>query len=225
MNKASGSQSAGVRRKAQIKDFLKNRNSHAVTEWARNNNSSLRTLASLLFDPDPLMQWRAIEAMGLLAADIAQNDKEPVRRQIRRLFWLMNDESGGLCWNAPEAIAEIIVNIPGLANEYVPNLFSFMDEEPFEAGVRWAVFRLINGQVDPGFVADHAMKHFEKLEKSLVHDNPRIRAFGVLALKALGHELNADSLIRLSKDDVPVTFYDIHSGTLKIKAVKDFLGL
>ena len=37
---------------------------------------------------------------------------EKVRIYIRTLQWSMSDESGGIGWNYPQTIAEIIVHIP-----------------------------------------------------------------------------------------------------------------
>lgn len=161
----------------------------------------------------------------MVAAKTSQKDIEAVRRQIRRLFWLMNDESGGLCWNAPEAIAEMIVNVPDLAGEYVPNLFSYMDEEPFEAGVRWAVHRLVREMPDRKLILDTASLHLDKIIKSLSHENPRIRAFAVLALKTLGPDMEPDCVVRLSEDKTMVPFYDMQTGILKTLTVSEFPGM
>jgi len=67
---------------------------------------------SLLFDRDKVICFRASEALGKVAAMEADKDLEPVRDLLRRLFWMMNDESGNTCWYAPEAIGEILYNVP-----------------------------------------------------------------------------------------------------------------
>ena len=162
--------------------------------------------------------------MGLAAAEIIKYDREAVRRHIRRLFWLMNDESGGLCWNAPEAITEIIVKSPDLAGEYVPILFTFMDEEPFEAGGRWSVWRLAENCPDREFIVKTALVHLDKITNSLNHKNPKIRAHSIIALRTLEKEICADHIDELSKDPAEVSFYDMNDGSLKSLKVCDFLN-
>jgi hypothetical protein len=225
MQKIPVNRSAGVRRKNLVRNYLAGREKESLATWLESNNSPLRTLASLLFDSDPLIQWRAIEALSMAAKTVAKKDKEAVRRQVRRLFWLMNDESGGLCWNAPEAIAEIIIGVPDLAGEYVPNLFSFMDEEPFEAGVRWAVYRLMTEYRDKQAIINYCAPHVGKIVDSLDHAGPRIRAYAILALGTLGGELEPSVKARLEKDDALVDFYDIRTGSLRTPAVREFLEI
>ncbi len=159
----------------------------------------------------------------MVAAKIGRKDLEAVRRQIRRLFWLMNDESGGLCWNAPEAIAEIIVRSPDLTGEYVPNLFAFMDEEPFEAGVRWAIWRLVESCPNKEFIVNAAMLHLAEITNSLNDQNPKVRAHGILALKALDQNVDDNHIDNLSKDTAEVLFYNINDGSLRPMHVCDFL--
>ncbi len=216
--------SAVVRRKDQVREYLKNRDFDSIVKSSQNSGSIQRTLASLLFETDPLVQWRAIEATGLAAAEIIKYDREAVRRHIRRLFWLMNDESGGLCWNAPEAIAEIIVKSPDLADEYVPILFTFMDEEPFEAGVRWSVRRLAENYPDKEFIVRTAAVHLDKITNSMDHQDPKIRAYGFLALTALDQNLDSNLIDNLSKDSAEVDFYDMNDGSLQLLRVCDFLN-
>jgi hypothetical protein len=139
----------------------------------------MRTLSMLLFDPDELVRWRAAEALGRVAALEARTDLDRVRRQISRLLWLMNDESGGLCWNAPETIGEIVANVPSLIDEYGQLLPSFFIEEPFEAGSRWAVSRI--GRLNPAIFADVV----NDLVWSLKAPDATIRGYSLLALAAI----------------------------------------
>lgn len=62
------------------------------------------------------------------------------------LFWLVNDESGGICWRAPELIGEILFDCPQL-NQFHPLLISLLDLEKedaarFQAGTLWAIGRV-----------------------------------------------------------------------------------
>ena len=92
----------GVRTyKAKIRELLMKRDIDGLLAWAESRRSSQRVLFSLALEVDDLIAWRAVEAIGQVMARQAADDLERVRDTIRRLFWLMNDESGGLGWRSP----------------------------------------------------------------------------------------------------------------------------
>jgi len=78
---------------------------------------------------DEQVRWNAVRAMGRAVARLADEDMEGARVIMRRLMWSLNEESGGIGWGAPEAMAEIMVHHPGLAGEYVHILISYMRED------------------------------------------------------------------------------------------------
>lgn len=193
-----------------------NRDLTALENAAGTQKNIMRTLSSLMYDHEPLIRWRAIEALGRASRIAGEANPDKVRRQIRRILWLMNDESGGLCWNGPEAIGEIIYNNPVLIYEYGPILISFLSEEPFEAGTRRAISR----------VADMNPEIFSKsaalIAESLDNPDPEIRAFSIAALIALG-DTSAYNSVRTLKDDTsPVENYDFSEGKFQKTAVGEF---
>ena len=99
----------------------------------------IRELQRKLYDPDELVAWRAVEAIGRAARELSLED---VRELLRRTLWLMNDESGGLLWKGPEVIGAVLANVPALCGEFGPILAGFLEEEPFRAGTRWALWRI-----------------------------------------------------------------------------------
>eukprot|EP00362_Geleiidae_sp_MMETSP1317_P000447 CAMPEP_0201284794 /NCGR_PEP_ID=MMETSP1317-20130820/84991_1 /ASSEMBLY_ACC=CAM_ASM_000770 /TAXON_ID=187299 /ORGANISM="Undescribed Undescribed, Strain Undescribed" /LENGTH=71 /DNA_ID=CAMNT_0047606373 /DNA_START=1077 /DNA_END=1289 /DNA_ORIENTATION=- len=54
---------------------------------------------------------------------------EEARIVMRRMLWSMNDESGGIGWGVPEAMAEVMTCNKGLAEEYIHMLISYMRED------------------------------------------------------------------------------------------------
>ena len=94
--------------KEDLRDLLARGRLEEIAELAVRRRRSLGSLVSLTFDRDPLVSWRAIEAMGLACDRIAEEDPECVRQHVRRLYWLITEESGGICWRAPEAMAEVV---------------------------------------------------------------------------------------------------------------------
>ena len=89
----------------------------------------LGALLASLSEQDGKSKWRAVTALGLLAADLAGEDLEEARELMRRLMWSLNDESGSSGWGVPEAMAEIMAAHEGLAEEYVHMLVSYMRED------------------------------------------------------------------------------------------------
>lgn len=86
-------------------------------------------LFSLICREDPLLRWRAVTCMGISVARLAEENMEEARIIMRRLLWSLNDESGGIGWGAPEAMAETMCHHGGLAEEYVHMLISYMRED------------------------------------------------------------------------------------------------
>ncbi len=206
-----GSSRAKLNKEA-LRLLLRERDTAAITDWVRSRRSSLRMLTSLLFDVEPIIFWRAIEAMGWAAAVVAQHDLERVRLQIRNLLWMMNDESGGLCRRAPEAIAEMLINVPELIPEYVTLLPGYLWEEPFERGIRFAIYRVATEcpETQPALTSC-----LGDLIKSLEHPSESIRGYSLLALKPLHRQLN-ESGWKLP-DVLPATIpvYNFDTGELR----------
>ncbi len=95
------------------------------------------------------VRWRAILALGPTVARIAREDLEAARVVIRRLMWMLNEESGGMAWGAPEGMAECLYHHPGLAEEYTHILVSYirpdgnmLEYPPAQRGVAWGIGRL-----------------------------------------------------------------------------------
>jgi len=207
--------SSGRKKKAEIRNFLMDRDFNAVLKWAETDQTPFKTLTSLLFDSDPLICWRTIDAFGRVAAVVADRDIKSIRRQLQRFLWLMNDESGGICWYAPEAIGEVIYNVPQLTNEYGLILTSFLNEEPFEGGVRWTIARLISRGNLPQELTDAFQLLIPRIAKSLGSDNPKIRGNALLAMEALGADaIISDNFESLKNDTGVIQVYEFESGTL-----------
>ncbi|MBD3402275.1 hypothetical protein GF420_05225 [candidate division GN15 bacterium] len=211
------------RRKAQLKTILLKRDLAAVQNYATDEKAAFRTLQSLLWDSDLLVVWRSIEAIGLASKVRYAKNPEDVRELIRKLLWCMNDESGNLCWFAAEAIAEILTQLPQLRKEFLSIWLGFLDEEPFEAGVRWGMARLLrSGRVSD----DHARAMRGKIEQvraGLDHPQAAVRGMTLLALEAIEAELSPERRERLSGDADRLNVYNFDSGQLDLVEVRSLL--
>lgn len=117
-----------------------------ILENARKKKRILSLLTALSYDEDLIISDNAIKATGLASKIIAERDPEYVRNYLLRLFWLVNDESGGIGWRAPELIGEILYNCPHYS-QFFSMLISLLDLEEEDAprfltGTLWAIGRV-----------------------------------------------------------------------------------
>jgi hypothetical protein len=138
------------RKKEEIRKILSARDLDALDDWSARTRSPLRVLFTLTYEDDPLLRYRAIEAIGRTAAAIAGTDVERVRVFIRGQIWLMTEESGGIGWHSPETIAEVCLRVPQIHEEYAKMLPQFLEEEFFAPSTCAALYKLL--PLPPGFV-------------------------------------------------------------------------
>lgn len=126
--------------------WLQEEDYHSILGFARKKKRILSLLTALTYDENQVVSDRAIKASGSAAKIIATKDTEYIRNYLLRLFWLVNDESGGIGWRAPELIGEILFNCPNF-DQFFPMLISLLDLERedahrFRAGTLWAIGRV-----------------------------------------------------------------------------------
>jgi len=95
------------------------------------------------------VRWKAIFAFGFTTAEIAEQDLERARIIIRRLMWMLNEESGGMAWGVGEAFAEALYQSEALKREYLQINVSYIWPEgnyleypPSQRGILWGIGRL-----------------------------------------------------------------------------------
>jgi hypothetical protein len=204
--------------KSEARRILQLRDRDALLTWGAGTRGSLRAVISLTFDADELVCWRAIEASGWLAATYDGRNRAKLQDTLRRQLWLMNDESGGLGWHAPEIIGEILVNVPSLIGEYITVLPSYIKEEPFERGTHHAICRLAS--VHPARMpSDMSAMH-----SSLTATDPYVRCFAALTLLAIGDQSKKRQIATLSEDQTPLRLYDFTSGEFRQTTLADDLA-
>jgi HEAT repeat protein len=196
--------SARGRRRDAARELLARFDLDAVARWAEVEPQAAVVLQSLLFDPDELVAWRAVEALGRVAAALAREGAEPARELVRRALWLMNDESGGLLWNGPQVIGAVLANVPALCRDLGAVLASFLEEEPFRAGTRWGLWR-ISGAA-PEVVREAA----SQLGASFSDPDPAVRGLAALALRGAGA-----AVPDLAGDGAAFALFDFRTGELR----------
>lgn len=113
---------------------------------------AISPLFAALFSTSRIMRWHAVSCFGIAASELAAENTEQVRIVLRRCTWSLNDESGGIGWGAPEAMAEILASVPRIAEEYANILVSFvlereeacnyLEHSPLREGAYWGIARL-----------------------------------------------------------------------------------
>jgi hypothetical protein len=206
-------------RRAQAKEavraLLRDWDWDGLVSWAESQRNADKVVMGVLFDPEPLIRWRAVQALGKIAGLYADTGVERVRELIRKLLWQMNDESGGIIWNAPEAITMILMEVPSLIDEFGHILASHLREEPFERGTHWGMTRLARARPDrfPGLK--------EEMEKSLGEEDAAIRAYALETLGVLDREASRVAAEKLCRDDGVFTAYEPETGELREKSVRE----
>jgi len=211
--------------KKRLVELLQQRNTPEIVDWAVRRKRVLNMLVSSMYDPDPLIVWRAIEAMGAATERIAQKDAKCVRDHLRRLHWLLSEESGGICWRSPEAMAEIVRRKANLFQDYVPIIVSLIREmadedlDHFRAGVLWAIGRL-------GPIAEKEFNEvLPRIKNCLFHPDPQVRGMAVWCLARCGRSDLVQERSDLRDDQGLVLFYaDGDLEQLPVSELADRLG-
>jgi HEAT repeat protein len=208
--------------KNSLRELLAQRQFESIGEMATRKKRVLGSLVALTYDPDLLIRWRAVEALGVAADRVAQRDPECVREHLRRLYWLLSEESGGVCWRAPEAIAEIVRHRPELFADYIPiTVFLILnlakeDRKHFKAGALWAIGRL-------GTAAGNQIPAVLPAMISALDDpDPQVRGMAVWCLGQVGRAQLLAGRPDLLSDEGPVDLYE--DGSLKRTSVAALAG-
>lgn len=194
--------------KETLRELLELGHFEQIAEMATQRRRVLGGLVSLTFDPEEQIGWRAVEAMGLAASRIAQHDPQFVINHLRRLHWLLSEESGGVCWRAPEAMAEIVRHRPTLFANYVPIVVSLIvslaeeDLDRFKAGILWAIGRL--GPV----AGEHVPAVLSAITSALDDGDPQVRGTAAWCLGQVGQGRLLTGRPDLLSDEGPVDLYE-----------------
>ncbi len=110
---------------------------------------------------------------------------DALKNYLRRLFWLLSDESGAIAWRAPEIIGEIVRSDPRTFADFIPMTIALLDLEPedrppFLSGILYALGRI--GEAAPSSVE----KSLPSIVEALTESDPQARSMAVWCLGRLG---------------------------------------
>lgn len=156
----------------------------------------INTLFMALCDTKQRVRWHAVSCLGWLVSTMAEEDIESARIIMRRFLWTLNDESGGIGWGAPEAMAEIMCRSEVLRQEYIHMLISYMQEDGDELfqdgnylelpllqrGLLWGI-----GTLCYAFPEEMRQRCLESdIKKYLVSSDIEVRKLALWSLVGLG---------------------------------------
>ncbi len=188
-------------------------------------------LFSALSRPEEKVRWHAVSVFGQVAPRLADEDMEAARIVMRRFLWSLNDESGGIGWGAPEAMAEIMLHHDRLAGEYLHMLISYLRPDgplahqdgnyielpALQRGVLWGIGRLAAGRAQElsarGVTAD--------LLPCLHSEDGGVRGLAVWALGRLQDAMAREALSPLATDATPVRLYE--QGRVRVASVAELV--
>jgi len=203
--------------KRELRALLEERRLDDVAALAATRRRVLGVLVSLTYDADVLIRWRAVEAMGAAAARLAARAPQTVREELRRLLWLITEESGAICWHAPEAMAEIVARTADAFADYVPIVAHLLletaeeDLEHFRPGILWAIGRL--GPLAAGAATDVV----PDIVAALSYPDAQVRGLAVWCLGRLGRSDVLAEREDLLDDEGAVRLYE--NGRLQVTSV------
>jgi HEAT repeat protein len=197
-------------KKREIAALLEKKDFSALKEIP-SPEKTVALLISLSYDKQKTLSWRAIEAIGLVTAELAGTDPGRVRNIVGRLLWMIRDESGGIGWSVPEILGEIVRNNPVLCEDIAPIVASFHDEKMLTAGVLWALSRI-------GRINAETVRYAVPIIRSYLNaDDPVTRGFAVRAAAGMGDAASLDALEKMKEDTGEVSVYE--NGELVRKTV------
>lgn len=208
--------------KKRLRELLEQNRLVEIGDLAADNRRVFGLLRSLTFDRDPLVGWRAVEAMGEAAARIGDDDPECVLEELRSLYWLLSEESGGICWHGPAAMAEIVRRTPEQSGSYLPITLSLLNEmadedlDHFRDKILWGIGRL--GQL----ARAELDRVLPAIEASLDERDPQVRGLAAWCLGQLGESELLSERTDLLNDAEPVELYE--NGEISRTSVRELVA-
>ena len=201
-----------IKEKRRITRLLESHNIDEIIKELRQLPPSrvINPLIGALCSNNQTVRWHAITALGPVMSDLADKDMEAARVVMRRFMWSLNDESGGIGWGAPEAMAEIMTQHQKLADEYGHMLVAYMREDGFylelpqlQQGLMWGLARF--AMVNPDLLKAKNVVNY--LLPYLDSNDPAVRGQAAWALGLLQAREATESLEKLVHDPARVTIF------------------
>ncbi|MDD5153498.1 MAG: HEAT repeat domain-containing protein [Desulfovibrionales bacterium] len=197
--------------KKLIQRLVEENREEELLSMAKEDKRVLAALQRLLYSPDELLRWRAVEILGKAAGYVADKNPQAAADLLRRLLSSAAD-SAATSWGFLEAAGEIISTRPDLFAGFIPPLFSFLKDQTSRAAALWAIGRI--GKCHPELLKGTP---FFGIFDLLDSPEPAVRGHAAWALGHMKAKEAVGSLQRLKDDRACLRIYD--DGRVKEKTV------
>jgi hypothetical protein len=177
----------------------------------------INSLFMALCDVRERVKWHAVSCFGEIVSTMADNNVESARIIMRRFLWTLNDESGGIGWGAPEAMAEVMCRSEVLRKEYIHMLISYTQEDGEELfqdgnylelpliqrGLLWGI-----GTLCYAFPAEMRKRGLDVgLKNYLKSDDWHVQMLALWSLVGLGVTYTSDFVKPFLEDNKSLTLF------------------
>ena len=203
--------------KQYVHELLSKRDFETLIDLCERDRHAWQEVRYSLYSLDERLRWSAIEAVAkLMELWWKSGRQEKVRQYIRTLFWSMNDESGGIGWSSPQAVAEIIATIPEILDPYGSMMIAHsIDEPPLIKGCLWGIGRL--GRL----ITDSVAVFQGQILATFQIDDAQTLGLVSWAMGEFGFSPARPHLERISSRTEPVTIYI--KGDFIVKPLHDWV--
>ncbi|MEW6326589.1 MAG: DVU0298 family protein [Thermodesulfobacteriota bacterium] len=188
--------------KKLIQRLVEENREEELLSMAREDKRVLAALQRLLYSPDELFRWRAVEILGKTAGHVAEKTPQVTAELLRRLLSSAAD-SAATSWGFLEATGEIISNRPDLFAGFIPPLFAFLKDQTSRVAALWAIGRI--GKRHPELLKGLP---FFSIFNLLDAPEPAVRGHAAWALGHMKAKEAIGSLKRLKDDQARLRIYD-----------------
>jgi len=127
--------------KEELETILRNNELERLRKEIRDKPQTVRRLMGFLYHPELEVRDAAAKGFGI-AAQILPIEK--LKDLIRRMMWMINDESGSCCWHVPHALGEIGYHNSAAIQDFIGSLSYYADDpdNTLSTGIKEALKRI-----------------------------------------------------------------------------------
>ncbi|WP_319777516.1 DVU0298 family protein [Maridesulfovibrio sp.] len=159
-----------------------------------------------------IVRWHGVTCFGKVISRLVEEDAAKARIVMRRIMWMLNEESGSCAWGVPESMGEIVAVNDLMAAEYGKILISYSHEDEsgpenylefptLLRGAVWGVARMAQARPQIAAQAKDDMIRF------LSYPDPVIQGTACWALGGLKALESVKKLEALTDNDTVIDIY------------------
>lgn len=213
--------------KVLLKQYISSSYSEGIDSLLKNyRQKALTSLLSVSYDENSEIRFGAIELYSKLTGYLNHQDKNSVRIFIRKLIWMLTEESGGIAWTAPAIIGVILSADVELAAEFADILFSyvyevegepenFLDHPPHREMAYWGIYKLLSAFPEMIFEREYIIE-----SRFTVESDSNIQAILCLICEFMLNKNSVEFLkTNLNNEDIAEIYFDGKIKEVRIKGL------